>query len=199
MGNVVALGPQVADDGQPPRHKRLQTRSRMLAHVVTVLLVGVLLFNGLILALGALSHAALSMGPDATYLGDPPPGLSGVVPFGSLPLPTRLAYAATLILDVAPVLFALVNLRGLLRLYAAGVVFAAANGVRIKRIALGLVAYAVAPFLGHELVALAGQGVDLKWFDASEAQALVLGATLFVVAQVMEVGRQIEQDRDGFV
>jgi len=199
MGNVVALGPQATDDGQPPRHRRLQARSRMLAHAVTVLLGGVLLFSGAIMALGALSHEALSMGPDATYLGDPPPGLPGVVPFGSLPLPTRMAYAATLILDTAPVLFALVNLRGLLRLYAAGVVFAAENGLRIKRVALGLVAYAVAPFLGHELVALAGYGVDVAWFHASGVQALVLGAVLFVIAQVMEVGRDIEQDRDGFV
>ena len=153
----------------------------------------------MILALGALSHEALSMGPDATYLGDPPPGLPGVVLFGSLPLPTRLAYAAALVLDTAPVLFALVNLRGLLRLYAAGVVFAAENGARIKRVALGLVTYAVAPFLGHELVLLVGHGVDMAWFHASGAQALVLGAVLFVIAQVMEVGREIEQDRDGFV
>jgi hypothetical protein len=199
MGNVVALGPSVADGGQPPRHRRLQTRSRMLAHAVTVLIGGLLLFSGVILALGALSHEALSMGPDATYLGDSPPGLPGVVPFGSLPLPTRLAYAATLVLDTAPVLFALVNLRALLRLYAAGVVFAAENGARIKRVALGLVAFALAPFLGHELVVLAGDGVDMAWFHASEAQALVLGAVLFVIAQVMEVGREIEQDRDGFV
>ena len=46
---------------------------------------------------------------------------------------------------------------------------------------------------------LAGHGVDMAWFHASEAQALVMGAVLFVIAQVMEVGREIEQDRDGFV
>ena len=171
----------------------------MLAGVITILLGGVLLFNGMILALGVLSHEALSIGPGHAYLGDPPPGLPGIVPFGSLPLPTRLAYAATLILETAPTLFALVNLRRLLRLYANGVVFAAENGVRIKRIGLGLVAYAVAPLLGHELVVLARHGVDMDWFHASEAQALVLGAILFVVAQVMEVGQEIEQDRNEFV
>lgn len=198
MGDVVAIGPQDADGGQEARHRRLRTRSRVLAGIVTALLGGVLLFNGAILTLGALSHAALSIGPGAAYLGDPPPG-PGIVPFGSLPLATRLAYAATLILDTAPVLFALANLRALLRLYAAGIVFAAENGACIKRIGLGLVAYAIAPFLGHELVVLAGHGVDMDWFHVSEAQALVLGAVLFVVAQVMEVGLEIEQDRDGFV
>lgn len=200
MGNIFARGPQVADEGHEPRHGRLRTRSRVLAHVVTIVFGGVLLFNGAVLTLGAaFGGALLSMGPDSTYLGEPPPGLPSIVPFGSLPLPTRLAYAATLVLDTAPALFALLHLRGLLRLYAAGTVFAAENAARIKRIGLGLVAYAAAPFLGHQLVALAGHGVDMGWFHASEAQALVLGAVLFVVAQVMEVGREIEQDRDGFV
>lgn len=171
----------------------------MLAHIVAVLLGGVLLFNGVIMAMGVLAHEALGIGPGHAYLGDPPPGLPDIVPFGSLPLPTRLAYGATLILDTLPVLFALANLRGLLRLYAAGVVFAAENGARIKRIGLWLVAYATAPFLGHELAVLAGHGVGMDWFHASKAQALVLGAVLFVVAQVMEVGQEIEQDRNGFV
>ncbi len=106
---------------------------------------------------------------------------------------------ATLISYTMPVLFALANLRGLLRLYAAGVVFAAENGAHIKHIGLGLVAYAVAPCLGNELVMLADHGVDMAWFHASEARALILGAFLFVLAHVTEVGREIEQDRDGFV
>ncbi len=202
MRNVIAMPAHTAAEPEP-RHRRLQSRSRMLAGIVTALLGAVLLFNGVILAAG-LSGAFfggtfLSMGPDSCYLGDPPPDVPGIVPIGSLPLATQLAYAATLLLDTAPVLFALLNLRGLLRLYAAGIVFAAENGTRVKRIGLALAAYAVAPFIGHELVMVAGHGVDMQWFHASEPQALVLGAVLFVIAQVMEVGQEIEQDRSGFV
>ena len=202
MRNVIAMPAHTAAEPEP-RHRRLQSRSRILAGVVTALLGAVLLLNGVILAAG-LSGALfggtfLSMGPDSCYLGEPPPDVPGIVLIGSLPLATLLAYAATLLLNTAAAVFALLNLRGLLRLYAAGIVFAAENGTRIKHIALALAGYAVAPFVGHELVMLAGHGVDMNWFRASEPQALVLGAVLFVIAQVMEVGQEIEQDRNGFV
>jgi len=200
VNNVFAIGLHAGSGGQEPRHQRLRARSQVLASVATVLLCSLVLFNAAILSLGVLFDGVfLSMGPDSTYLGEPPAGLPGIVPFASLPLPTRLAYAATLILDAAPVLFALRHLRSLLRRYAAGVVFATECGVHIKRIGLWLVAYGVAPFLGHQLVVLAGHGVDMDWFHASEVQALILGAVLFVIAQVMQVGSEIEQDRDGFV
>ena len=202
MRNVVTMAAHAA--AEPAlRHRRLQSRSRALAGVVTALLGAVLLFNGIILAAGLsdilFGSTVLSMGPDSCYLGAPPPDTPGIVLIGSLPLATQLAYAATLLLNTAAALLALLNLRGLLRLYADGVVFAAENGTRIKRIGLALAAYAVAPFTGHELVMLAGHGVDMNWFRASEPQALVLGAVLFVIAQVMEVGQEIEQDRSGFV
>ena len=200
MGEVVAIGRGIPDNGQEPPHRGLRTQSRMLAGVVTLALWGVLLFNGAVLALGLVFGGAfLSIGPGSAYLGSPPAGLPDIVPFGSLPLATRLAYAATLVLNTAPVVLVLRHLRGLFRLYAAGTVFAAENGARIRRIGLWLAAYAIAPFLGHQLVRLAGHGVDHDWFHASAVQALLLGAVLFVIAQVMEVGRVIEQDRDGFV
>ncbi len=65
--------------------------------------------------------------------------------------------------------------------------------------ALVLVAYALAPALGHAAVLLAGHGVDLEWLHASAFHALVLAAVVLVLAEVMRIGRAVEQDRDGFV
>ena len=41
---------------------------------------------------------------------------------------------------------------------------------------------------------LAG-GTDKTWFHSELVDALILGAIVFTIAQVMEFGREIEQDR----
>ena len=61
------------------------------------------------------------------------------------------------------------------------------------------VLYALAPAFGHGLVSLAGHGVDLAWFHASSIHALLLAALFAVFAELVQVGRMIEQDRDGFI
>jgi hypothetical protein len=62
-----------------------------------------------------------------------------------------------------------------------------------------LIVYALAPFLSVQLLILLECAADRTWFHLVEVQALVLGGILLVIAQVMEAGREIEQDRDGFV
>ena len=111
----------------------------------------------------------------------------------------RIGGVVALLMQFGPAILVLANLRGLFRLYAAGTVFARENATRIKRIGLWLTAYAVAPFLSVELLTLIDCVVDRAWFHVVEVQALVLGGILLVIAQVMEAGREIELDRDGFV
>jgi hypothetical protein len=103
------------------------------------------------------------------------------------------------VVQFGPAILVLANLRGLFRLYAAGTVFARENADHIKRMGQWLIVYAVAPFLSVQLLTLVDCAVDRAWFHMVEVQALVLGGILLVIAQVMEAGREIELDRDGFV
>lgn len=199
MGDVIPFGPEVADNEPPPTGVWWRRGSRALAHVVFLLACCLGAFTAGVLVLGlACGGAFLSMGADAAYLG-PAPDLPGVVPFGALPPPTRAAYAVTLVLDTAPVLVVLAELRVLLHLYAAGHAFGPRHGSRVRRIAAGLAATAAAPLLGRALVLLAGHGVDVAWFHASAVEALVLAAALWLVAAAMDAGHAAEVDRGGFV
>ena len=41
--------------------------------------------------------------------------------------------------------------------------------------------------------------IDRQWMHASSVQELVLGAVVYVIALVMQVGHEIEQERGQFV
>ena len=199
MGEVVALRSSAGRPAAEPPHRRLRRGAGLLAGAILVLSIAILLVTVAALTLGlAFDGAFLSMDATSTYLGPAPDG-SGIIPFATLPTLTRAAYAATFALTMAPALFVLVNLRGLMRQLADGWLLGPDNGRRVTRIAVGLAGYAFAPFFGHQLVVLAGHGVDQAWFHASEFHALVLAAVLLVVAQVMDAAHEAEQDRDGFV
>ena len=125
--------------------------------------------------------------------------LPGAVVVGTLPFATKLAYAIVAVLRTAPAVMMFWNLRALFRLYSQGVVFASENTAAIKRVGLWLVAAAFMPFASHMFLSALGREVDHAWFHMEEVQALVLGGLVFVIAQVMQVGREIEEDRSQFV
>ncbi len=84
-------------------------------------------------------------------------------------------------------------MRGLFGLYAGGIVFARENAAHLKRIGVWLVVYPFAKFAANMLFRLAG-GTDKTWFRRRVVDALILGVIVFAIAQVMEFGREIEQD-----
>lgn len=98
-----------------------------------------------------------------------------------------------------PAIFILFHLRRLFRLYAEGAVLTPANARHLKSIGLGLILYAFAPFVANRLIMFVGVTNDPVWFHLDEVMAFLLGALLFVIADVMEFGREIELDRDGFI
>ena len=65
-------------------------------------------------------------------------------------------------------------------------------------IAVWLIAYAVAPTLGHLLVTAAGFD-DEGWLRLDSLQALALGLVLFVVARVLHWGAEVSDDASRFV
>ena len=117
---------------------------------------------------------------------------------GALPVIQKLALATSASLMMVPALAVLWQLRRLFRLYGAGIVLEPRNARCMTTIALWLIAYAVAPTLGHSVVTLAGFD-DEGWLRMDSFKALGLGLILFVVARVMAWGAEIHDDASRFV
>lgn len=165
------------------------------------------LFTGLLVLSTAILVAALltmlfykgelvRIGPDNCYIGKGPPNS---VAFGSLPLPHRLIYCLVGIVRATPIIMLFWSLRSLFRLYARGRVFARENGQTFSRIGGWLCAYALSPFVCHLFLSATGYEIDKNWAHMASVQAFVLGLLVLVIGQVMQVGREIEEDREAFV
>lgn len=165
------------------------------------------LFTGLFAVAAAVLVAAIGVmllykgefvriGPDNCYLGEGPPNS---VAFGSLPLDQRLAYVVTGLVRATPILMIFWSLRDLFGGYARGEVFSAQAARRFGRVGGWLCAYALSPVLCHLALAATGYEIDKNWAHLASVQAFVLGLLVFVVGQVMQVGREIEEDREAFV
>jgi hypothetical protein len=201
MSNIVTLQSIDADpiNGKPAR-RAIRRRSRVFAALFTAAFVLALVF-AVLLAAGVVFYDGplLAFGPGGVRIAPTPDEAAKLWPLTSFSLAQRLTGAFALLLLTAPVIFVFHHLRCLFALYAEGAVFARANAGHIKSIGAGLIAYAIAPFIANRSVWLAGVTLDPAWFHIDEAQALVIGALLFIVADVMEFGREIEQERDGFI
>ena len=201
MPNVVAM-PHRDEPAQPKpdNYTVLRRWACYAAHLVSAILLASAVFTATILVLGLVFRGAfLWLAPGAGFIGMPPEGVAGVVSFGALPWPTRLAYGANFTLTQMPVLIVLYELRVLLRDLAVGTLFAAGHAARLHRTALWLVAYAAAPIVGQVVVRTVGEGVDLAWFRTSSLYALLVAALLIVFAELIRAGQAIKDDRDGFV
>jgi hypothetical protein len=188
----------VAPGGHSTAASRLHRQSRLLTLFFTGLLAWVILMTAVIVAVALFyggTRIGMANGMGWVYPDTLPPGF---VPLSAFPFPQRLAGAASFTLMWSPAILVVAHLRGLFALYAEGIVFAQENAWRIRRIGLWLIAWAAAPTAGHLLVTAAGI-LDRGWLRASSVHALILGVLLLVIAQVMELGRQIEQERSEFV
>lgn len=204
MGAVLKLPPipQITIE-QATKHLRLRKRSRVLAA----------LFNGLFWLCAAFDLWAALMcvfyhghhvafGPEGGIISIPAPIHDlppGYVDWSEVTLPYRLAGLFALVTQFVPATMVLMHLCGLFRLYAQGIVFAEENAKAFKRMAQWLIVYAVMPFISVKLLTLADLAIDKAWFHNTELYALGLGSILFIIAEVMQAGREIEQERDEFV
>lgn len=111
-------------------------------------------------------------------------------------------YAGVLIVRNLPPLMILLQLKALCTLYEEGVVFARANVRHVRWIGVWAMAWAATPTLIH--FALAPAGADLHGYfkngsDPIQIILALVGATALLAAQVMQVGRHIEDERSQFV
>lgn len=201
MGNILPLSsaPTAAVAEQPWRGA-IRRRSRWLASLLSVVLA--LLAGGAsLLAAGVLFYDGplLSFGPGGLWIGGGADAITRRVALSSFSASQRLAGALMVILLAASILFVVYNARALFRLYAAGIVFTPINARRIKRIGAGLMSTSISPFVANRVMLLAGVTNDAAWFHVEDALALVFGLLVFVVANVMEFGHELEQERDGFI
>src|SRR5882724_10214077 len=120
------------------------------------------------------------------------------VPFFTWRLDQKLVYAADVIVRAAPTIYLFRYLRSLFRLYGQGQVFTDRTARLIQAMGVCLIADAALPFLCHLALSATGYEIDKLWAHMAAVQELVLGAVVFVIALVMQAGREIEEDREGF-
>lgn len=93
--------------------------------------------------------------------------------------------------------FVILHLRQLFALYSRGVVFSEGNIRHIKQFGLWLVVAAVVVNgSGRIFLVVTGQHAH---DTANAAMALIYGGMIYVIARVMELGRQADEERNEFV
>ena len=194
-------------------HRRIRRASRALSALFGVILLldialAVIAGAGFLVDIPGLHVLIGPKGMLLTFMVAPPPGHPplaslapppGYLPAISLPLVQRLAHLAMGLVVFPPGLMIFWNLRQLFRLYGQGVVFSQANARRIKAVGLWLAANAVAPLISVSVLSALHMVVDHNWFHPDTIAQLVLGGVVYVIAQVMEVGHQIEEERGQYV
>ena len=197
---ILPLPPLVADD--PPIPGRIRRLSRPLEWLFAGLFgLGTLLLFIAVVAVLAYGGDRLQIRPGGMQIyieAAVPPPPAGWTTVGVIPFHRKLALAASACLMIVPALAVLWQLRRLFRLYASGVILKTENARVIGLIADWLIAYAVAPTVGHFLVEAAGFD-DEGWLRIDSLKALVLGLVLFVIARVMLWGADVADDASRFV
>lgn len=191
--------PQLRID--PPPESAAQRRVRRGSRGLAMLFTGLFALFAGVMAVGLAAMLfydgeGLRMGPSGTYIGGGP---ADTVAFGSLPLDQRLVYVVVGAVRYVPVLMLFWHLRALFATYAAGQVFSRGAGVTFSRIGAWLTTYAVTPLLCHLVLDATGYELDAQWLHLASVQAFVIGLMVMVIGQVMQVGREIQEDREGFV
>jgi Ca2+/Na+ antiporter len=202
MSNVLALDPVTAES-ENPSHRRLRLLSPALKLLFTTLLILLVLYLIAAIVVVVFFSAYVQTNAQGVTLffgphGEIPPAAAGMVRFSDQPVVTRITGVVDVAIAMVPIFFIFWHLRGLFALYAAGTVFARENAIHLKRIGIWLIVYPFAKFAANMLFRMAG-GLDHAWFHMMGLQALVLGLIVVAIAQVMEFGHEIEQEKDSFI
>lgn len=201
MATVLHLKPLYRAPSARPTESVAQRRVRLGSRAAVWLFTSLFALAATILitAIAAMlfyKGELVRIGPDNCYIGEAPPN---AVAFSSLPLVHRLVYVGVGIARATPILMIFWSLRALFGGYARGEVFSAPAARRFSRVGAWLCVYAVSPLLCHLFLSATGYEIDKNWAHMASLQAFILGLVVFVVGQVMQVGREIEQDREAFV
>jgi hypothetical protein len=186
--------------------RRIQMLSRALKVLISIalglailFLVFEVLFLLLFHQLGS-PHAYLSFNESGVNLAvGSNPLFQGpaFIPVANLAPGQRLTTAALGALCSGCTALVLIQLRALFALYSRGIVFSAKNVARLKMFGLWLVVTAIVTNVsGRLFVRLLGAPVH---GSANAAMAVVFGAMIYVIAYVMELGREADLERKDFI
>jgi hypothetical protein len=199
MSNVVEI---VAPDAHATvlNYRSLRPLSRALSILFAILMGASFLWvaAAFVVIFFFADHVLVGAGGANLTFPRPPADMPGMVRFSTQPFITRLTGFVDIVIAMIPVILICLNLRGLFALYARGVVFARENAMHLKRIGVWLVTWPIAKLVANVAFQLAG-GTDKAWAQMIFVYALILGLIVYVIAQVMEFGREIEEERDSFV
>lgn len=131
------------------------------------------------------------------YLGDDA-FAEGSVKIADVPLASRLIGFIPLTIIQGALISAFYCLHRLFAAYRAGIVFAEMPVSWMRRAGAALIVFAVAPGLFQPLVRAAGL-LDRNWLQPQMAAALLVGGALFVLASVITLGREIEEEGEGYI
>lgn len=198
---VIDFAIEAPEPEATPAHRRIRQLSGGLVWLFTALLVAAGLFYALLAAAFFVPAIGthVGIGPTGMLLTSLPRPPAPYAAVSSLPLVQRLAHIPVGLIDFSPSLVVFFNLRRLFGLYARGVVFAAENARCIRWVGIALMANAVTPALGVGFLTSLHFVVDHQWLHASLVQELVLGAVVCVIALVMQVGHELEQEKGQIV
>jgi hypothetical protein len=197
MATVIDLAPP--RPAPTPSFRRLRTASRGLEWLFAGLLAAFVALTAVGFGVLFFYHGAMiAFGPKGGVIS------TGATPAGYLALrdwrfDQRLAYAPVWIVRSAPTIGLFSCLRSLFRLYGDAEVFTERTARLIRWMGVWLVADAAAPFACHLVLSATGYEIDGAWAHVASVQEAVLGAVVFVIALVMQAGREIEEDREGFI
>ncbi len=201
MANVVEFSSYEAQQPEPARpHRRLLRLSRGIAWLCNVM-IGLSLLWALaafVVIFFYANHVLVGAeGANVAFPGEPR-DIPGMIRFSAQPFITHFVGFVNICMATAPVILICWHLRGLFALYARGIVFAQQNAMHLKRIGLWLVIWPISKFVANMMFQMVG-GTDKAWAQMIFLYALILGLIVFAIAQVMEFGREIEQEKDSFI
>lgn len=197
MASIVDIAP--SRPATTPSFRKIRAASRgfeVLFACLFAAFIGLALFS--LWVLFFYRGTMIAIGPRGGLITTEPLPLD-FVPFYTWRLDQRLVYAADVLVRAAPTLGLFWCLRSLFRFYGQGEVFTRRTARLIQAMGTCLIADAAAPFLCHLVLSATGYEIDKMWAHMAAVQELVLGAVVFVIALVMQAGREIEEDREGFV
>jgi hypothetical protein len=185
---------------EPPSLRRIRYLSLPFEIVFLVLATLVtLVYAGTVLA--ALfytgEHFRLTENGPTLYLGSDTFAPNSIK-ISDAPLNSRLLGFVPLTVIQGALIAAFYCLHKLFAAYRQGLVFTELAIGWMRRAGVALIVFAVAPGLFQPLVRAAGLR-DEAWLHGHTIAALLIGAALFVLASVIALGRQIEEEAKGYI
>lgn len=198
MADVEHLYAEAAEE--PPALRRIRHLS-LPFEIVFLLLAGLVTLVYVVTVLAALfytgEHFRLTENGPTFYLGSER-FAPGSIKIADAPLTSRLLGFIPLTIIQGSLIAAFYCLHRLFAAYRHGLVFTELTISWMRRAGVALIIFAIAPGLFQPLVRAAGLR-DQAWLHGHTIAALLIGAALFVLASVIALGRQIEEEAKGYI